>query len=136
FLSLQSLLPVEAGAVTTRYPANHYRGLPALLSDNGYTSLAAMGAAGEYWNIKGTLMSLGFQRLYLNDFYQTGERFGQGLADGDFFNQTIPLLLGQREPFIAFLITVSNHHPYDLPQKHRSLHLGDLEGTLIGKYLD
>lgn len=135
-LSLQSLHPVEAGAMTTRYPANHYRGLPALLSDKGYTILAAMGASGEYWNIRGTLISLGVHRLYLADFYQTGERFGQGLADGDFFRQTIPMLLNQREPFMAFLITVSNHDPYDLPEKHRSLNLGTLQGTRIGKYLD
>jgi lipoteichoic acid synthase len=36
---------------------------------------------------------------------------------------------------MAFLLSASNHHPYRLPAKHRRLHLGALDGTLLGDYL-
>ena len=39
------------------------------------------------------------------------------------------------EPFMAFLITLSNHHPYDLPEHHRRLDVGGLDGTIAGRYL-
>jgi lipoteichoic acid synthase len=136
FSSLQSLYPVEAGPVATRFPTNRYRGLPAVLSEKGYTTLAAMGSPGRYWNIGPLLTSLGIQNLYLDDFFTTGDGFGQGMADADFFKQAIPLLLKQPEPFMAFLITVSNHHPYDLPERHRKLRLPpSLQNTLVGSYL-
>ena len=78
---------------------------------------------------------LGFQRSYFDRSYDEGEYFGQGLADGDFFSQTLPILMAEPEPFFAFLISVSNHHPYNLPKKHRVLQLGDIEGSLVGDYL-
>ena len=135
FTSLQSLHPVSVGAIATRYDTNQYRGLPAILADHGYRTLAAVGTAGEYWNMRGMQLKLGFHQSYFEDRYPTGERFGQGLSDRDFFRQTLPLLETQAEPFTAFLITLSSHHPYDLPRKYQTLNLGGLEGSVLGKYL-
>jgi lipoteichoic acid synthase len=135
FASLQSLHPIETGAISTRYLANRYRGLPAVLSERGYTTFAAIGQPGEYWNMRGMHSRLGFQRSYFDDSFPTGERFGQGLADRDFLMQTLPMLAAQAEPFMAFLVTLSNHDPYDLPEKYRTLKLGPLDGTRVGKYL-
>jgi lipoteichoic acid synthase len=135
FVSLQSLHPLNVGAISTRYLANQYRALPAILAEKGYSTFAAMGARGECWNITGMFRKLGFEQTYLDEFYVTGERFGQGLADGDFFAQTAPVLERQAVPFVGFLVTVSNHSPYDLPQEHRRLDVGNLEGTRLGKYL-
>jgi lipoteichoic acid synthase len=45
------------------------------------------------------------------------------------------ILAAQPEPFMAFLLSASNHHPYDGPSRHRRLRLGSLEGTLLGDYL-
>jgi phosphoglycerol transferase MdoB-like AlkP superfamily enzyme len=138
FISLQSLYPLGQGegVIATRYLTNQYRGLPAILSEQGYSTVAAMGAPGRYWNIGEMERKLGFQRTYFDDSYPKAERFGQGVADGEFFTQTIPLLQAQAEPFMALLISVSNHHPYNLPESHRTLKLGFLEGTLVGRYLD
>jgi phosphoglycerol transferase MdoB-like AlkP superfamily enzyme len=78
---------------------------------------------------------LGFQRSYFSESYPEGEYFGQGLADRDFFIQTLQMLKTQSKPFMAFLVTLSNHAPYDLPSKYRTLKLNELEGTSVGKYL-
>jgi phosphoglycerol transferase MdoB-like AlkP superfamily enzyme len=58
-----------------------------------------------------------------------------GLSDGAFFEQVLPLLAKQRQPFAAYLVTLSMHHPYRLPAGHARLDVGVLEGTRIGGYL-
>ena len=47
----------------------------------------------------------------------------------------MPILEAFEEPFLAFLLSSSNHHPYPLPRHYRVLQLGELEGTLLGDYL-
>ncbi|MEO7685199.1 MAG: sulfatase-like hydrolase/transferase, partial [Gemmatimonadaceae bacterium] len=60
---------------------------------------------------------------------------GLGLADVEFFRQTVPRLERQPRPFMAFLITLSTHHDWAIPRKYRTLNVGDLDGSLIGNYL-
>ena len=135
FTSLQSLHPLPVGVVATNYPANQYHGLPAILSVHGYATLSAVGAPGGFWNQNQTHPRLGFQRSHFEDSYKVQERIGSWMADREFFSQTIPFLRGQTEPFMAFLLSSSNHHPWELPDKYRVLRLGELEGTLLGNYL-
>jgi phosphoglycerol transferase MdoB-like AlkP superfamily enzyme len=63
------------------------------------------------------------------------ETLGLGLADVEFFRQTVPRLEQQPKPFMAFLITLSTHHDWALPTKYRTLKVGKLEGTLVGQYV-
>jgi phosphoglycerol transferase MdoB-like AlkP superfamily enzyme len=95
-----------------------------------------MGSESRYWLIGDLLKRLGFTRSYFDDAYPSAERFGQGIADRVFFHETASILGRQPEPFFAFLVSVSNHHPYVLPAGLRSLPLGPLEDTLLGRYLD
>jgi lipoteichoic acid synthase len=139
FVSLQSLyaLGPGQGAIATRYPDTSYHGLPAALNEQGYSTLAAMGAESRFWLIGDLLKRLGFTRGYFEDAYvPSAERFGQGIADRVFFHETVSILGRQPEPFFAFLVSVSNHHPYELPPQLRTLSLGPLEGTVLGRYLD
>jgi phosphoglycerol transferase MdoB-like AlkP superfamily enzyme len=36
---------------------------------------------------------------------------------------------------MAYLMTLSGHHPFRMPAELRSLELGELEGTLLGDHL-
>ena len=135
FTSLQSLHPLPAGVVSTRYAANDYHGLPAILSDAGYATFSASGELGDFWNKRQMHPNLGFDRSAFGESYELRETFGLGLTDGEFFRQTMPRLLEQAEPFMAFLLTQSNHHPYTIPPKLRTMTIGHLEGTLLGDYL-
>ena len=112
FTSLQSLHPLPVGAVSTRYASNDYHGLPAILSEAGYATVSVSGEPGDFWNKRQMHPKLGFERSYFADSYQQTETFGMGLSDGEFFRQTIPILREQPELFMAFLMTLSNHHPY------------------------
>src|SRR5262249_25568676 len=47
-----------------------------------------------------------------------------------------PRLERERPPFLAWLITLSLHHPFDdFPDRHKELSLGALEHTSFGNYL-
>lgn len=135
FTTLQSLHPLPTGAVATTFPRNRYRGLPAVLAEHGYHTLSAHAFYGAFWNRSTMHPSLGFQQSYFQDRFGPGEKIGMGLGDMEFLQGSARLLEEQSEPFMAFLVTLSTHHPYDLPARHRRLRVGDVEGTLLGEYL-
>jgi phosphoglycerol transferase MdoB-like AlkP superfamily enzyme len=121
--------------VAINYPTNHFRGLPAILAERGYTTISACAAREDFWNMNQMHPRLGFQRSFFEGKYNISEHVGFWLADREFFNQTIPILQAQTQPFMAYLLSASNHFPYQLSNKYRVLKLGELEGTLLGDYL-
>jgi phosphoglycerol transferase MdoB-like AlkP superfamily enzyme len=135
FMVMQSLYPLSASVVASDYNGNRFHGLPAILADRGYTTLAACAAPGSFWEMERMHPRLGFQKLYYEDRYGTGERIGPWLADQPFFDETLGMLAGQPEPFMAFLLSASSHQPFRIPIRHRQLRLGHLEGTVLGDYL-
>ena len=78
---------------------------------------------------------MGFRKFYYEDRYPPGERIGPWLADADFFGETVRILATQPEPFMAHMLSASSHHPYQIPDRHKRLRLGAVEGTLLGDYL-
>ena len=135
FMVMQSLYPLPASVVASDYNGNRFRGVPALLADRGYTTLSACAAPGYFWDMARMHARFGFQRFYYEDRYPAGERIGPWLADGAFFGETVRILATQPEPFMAFMLSASNHHPYQLPERHKRLRLGPVEGTVLGDYL-
>jgi lipoteichoic acid synthase len=133
--SLQSLHPLPAGSVATRYPTNDFHALPSVLAARGYHTLAAVGEPGDEWNMRQVHPRLGFQRSYFQDAFQSPPGFGIGIPDGAFFPQAAALLERQRPPFFAFLLSLSNHTPYRLPEAEQRLRLGTLQGSTLGSYL-
>jgi phosphoglycerol transferase MdoB-like AlkP superfamily enzyme len=135
FLSMQGLLPLPNGVVATRYPANTFSGLPAALAKNGYETVSAHANSGDFWNRRQMHVNFGFQRSYFREEFQQGEVIGMGLADSVLFDQMEVRLRTARQPFMSFLITLSNHLPYVLPASTPRLNVGPLEGTTVGHYL-
>jgi len=135
FSAMHSLHPLGVGVLSNHFSHHYYRGLPRILSEHGYATVSACAAPGYFWNMQSMHAGLGFQRSFFEERYQMNELIGPWLADHEFFAQTVPLLKAQPAPFMAFLLTASNHHPYRLPASHRELALGAREGTLLGDYL-
>jgi phosphoglycerol transferase MdoB-like AlkP superfamily enzyme len=134
-MSLQSLHPLSVGVVSSGYWSNRYRALPAILSQQGYSTISACGASGDFWNMKLMHSGFGFEHSYFEEAYDIRERVGAWLADREFFTQLLPIIKAKKEPFMAFFLSSSNHHPYELPEGYKKLNLGELEGTMIGNYL-
>ena len=135
FAAMHSLHPLAVGVLSNHFAYNHHRGLPRILSEHGYMTVSACAAPADFWNMRAMHAGLGFKRSFFEDRYRMTERIGPWLADHEFFAQTTSFLKAQPAPFMAFLLTASNHHPYRLPPEHRELSLGDLDGTLLGDYL-
>src|SRR3989442_1445360 len=80
--------------------------------------------------------SYGFARSLFEPDFMLTEQIGWGLNDRDFLQQMAPRLAALPQPFLAWLITLSLHHPFDdFPDAHKELALGSLERTPFGNYL-
>jgi lipoteichoic acid synthase len=135
FLTLNSLHPSAVGLAVFKYRANDYRSIPKILSDRGYATLSAVAAPGKFWNSDEMHPRYGFNRSLFQNDYRIEETIASWLSDEQFLAQTSTVLREQREPFFAFLLSSSSHHPFRIPEKYKELDVGDLEGTLVGDYL-
>lgn len=136
FTTLVSMHPSRFnGSIYFNFADNTFEGLPFILNEHGYSTLSAHGYDGNFWNRSFMHRSLGFEQSMFSKDFKPGENIGWGISDVDFLNQMKDALPTLEQPFLSMLITLSNHHPYDLPPHHRELELGDLEGSLMGNYL-
>ncbi len=132
-----SLFAPESSAAYVEYPDNDYYGLPYILKDNGYSGAYAFhNYTNTFWNRENAYVNQGFDDfISLEDLEQT-DMFPMGLSDKEMFRQSLEMLKTYEEPFYAFYVTVSSHHPYALPLKDRGIVLNEEdEGTLFGLYI-
>jgi phosphoglycerol transferase MdoB-like AlkP superfamily enzyme len=79
---------------------------------------------------------LGFQQSLFREDYRGTDKIGMGLSDAEFLRQTLRRLEDLPRPFLAFLMTLSTHHPYEIPEREVRLRLPhDLQDTVLGRYL-
>jgi phosphoglycerol transferase MdoB-like AlkP superfamily enzyme len=136
FMTNTSVYPLRKGSTFFSYPDNVYQSLPNLLRRHGYVSLALHGDKGSYWNWAQALKAIGFDRTIDCTSLDNDETIGMGISDGSFFSQAAPILSATHSPFYAFLVTMSSHAPYKLPQKYRELRLEKaFDQTTVGGYL-
>jgi phosphoglycerol transferase MdoB-like AlkP superfamily enzyme len=131
-----SLLPMVGGAAAFRFAANDFTGMAEVLGDRGYHTLSAVPYEGAFWNRRETHPAYGFRRnLFVEDFNE-GENVGWGLSDRDFLEQTARRLATGAQPFAAYLLTLSLHHPFDgFPPHLEELDVGIWDGTPFGNFL-
>jgi len=131
-----SLLPLARGAVVFKYPRNHYVGIAGVLRQHGYTTMSAVPFQPTFWNRHLMHPAFGYTTNLFADDFGPGERIGWGLNDRDFLAQAERRLARLRQPFCAWLITLSLHHPFEGFPKHLEvLDVGHWEGTPFGNYL-
>ena len=135
FMTMNSLLPLSAGAVATRYDSNEFRALPHVLRERGYTTLSACAEPPSFWNMRQMHSRLGFDRSLFAPQFATTEWLGQGKDDARFFAEVVPTIRSLREPFFSFLLSSSNHHPFRLPAVRQRLDPPPMPGTMAGDYL-
>jgi phosphoglycerol transferase MdoB-like AlkP superfamily enzyme len=134
---LNSLHPLDRGALVYRYPANRFVALPGLLREAGYATLSAFPYDRGFWNSAVMHHAWGFTRSLFDGDFAPGERVGWGLSDPEFLSQMAPQLLALERPWFAFLVPLTLHHPFEdaPPRDEWRLALGGLEGTPLGNYL-
>ena len=132
-----SLFAPENAAAYIQYPENTYHGLPYLLKDHGYSGAHAFhNYIASFWNRETAYPIQGFDSYTSVEDFEMTDPFPMGLSDREMFRQSMDLLVSFEEPFYAFYVTVSSHHPYVIPEKDRGITLtAEDEGTLYGSYL-
>ncbi|MGF7057902.1 sulfatase-like hydrolase/transferase [Brassicibacter mesophilus] len=136
FVTHNSLYPAMDGQTYLMYFDNTYYGLPWILKENGYSTKALHGYKGSFWNRDKAYSYQGFDSFISESDYTIGEAIGLGLNDKDFFIQSLPHLKEMQSPFYAFLVTLTSHHPFEMPEKYQKIELKDEhKDTLFGNYI-
>ncbi len=136
FVTQNSLYPSMDLPAYSKYENNRFMGLPMILKEKGFSTMAFHAYKPEFWNRQNIYPMLGYDRfINMNDF-DPEEIIGWGLSDKYFFKQSAAFLSNAKQPFYSFLITLSSHHPYALPEKYKKIQLNpEHQDTVLGRYL-
>lgn len=136
FSAHSSLHPLPTGSVFIRYPANTFDMLPSILKNEGYSPNVFHAYDSSFWNRYSMYKAMHYDRFYSKKDFVIDEPLGWSLGDKSMFRQSLEALTTDvKSPFYAFMITLSSHHPYTLTAKENVLDVGELQGTMLGDYL-
>ncbi len=130
-----SVFPVRRGSTFFRFPYTTYNAFPKILEKHGYSTKAIHPDNGEYWNWMEALDNMGFQQCIDSKSFKMDEVIFLGLSDESFFRQIKDTVINQKTPFYNFMVTLTSHSPFELPERHKQLKLDDsLANTTLGGY--
>lgn len=100
-------------------------GLPVNLSKADYNTLFFMPHSSEYDNMNAFLLENGFKNIHAQENYPPAKVVNSyGVADDFLFEyalQEIDKCASSVQPFFATILTVSNHPPFVVPEKYKSM---------------
>lgn len=135
FVSLNSLYPITTGNTYNVYERNSFYGLPWIMREHGYSSNSYHGYVASFWNRDNIYPKIGFNESYFEHHYEMGEKIVFGLADDEFFEQTAPIMAEKEGKNFHFLVTLSSHKPYGLPEEKKKIVLDEADDNFFGHYL-
>lgn len=95
----------------------HYQGLPSVLQANGYRTLFFMTHESQYDNMNAFLRTNGYDEIYSQENYPKREVVNSfGVPDHYLYRYALGRMAQQKEPFMATLLSISNHPPYIIPE--------------------
>ncbi|GGA68364.1 LTA synthase family protein [Ornithinibacillus halotolerans] len=136
FLTENSLYPLPRGAVFYTHAQNDYRAMPEILGNEGYYTTVFHANNDSFYNRDQMYPNLGFDYYYDQDAYEVNENnsIGWGLKDKQFFEQSMKYLQTLEEPYYAKFITLTNHFPFELDVKDRSIDRYDSNSNTLNNY--
>ena len=137
FATNNSIYGSEKSYTYELYKENTFRGLPVLLKERGYSTIAMHGYDGDFWSRKAMYPAQGFDRFIDDKGYKPSVIHGWGILDEEFFVQSVEYLKVQPRPFYCFMVSLTNHTPFVMDKKYCRLQLSAKhEGTRFGNYLN
>ncbi|WP_379133938.1 LTA synthase family protein [Paenibacillus sp. sgz500958] len=132
-------VPHHEAATSSDYMDKTLPSLPRLMSANGYSTSTFHTNSVEFWNRKALYKAIGFDKYYDQAFYGDDDHIAFGSSDEVLFAKTLPELAkldAQDQPFYAMVISMSAHHPYDMPESKIRIKLPErYDGTLVSHYI-
>lgn len=130
-----SMQPVSNGSVFIQYAPNEFDCMSSTLKANDYGTTVFHAYEGGFWNRNTMYNNMQYDQFYSLKHFTLDEKIGWALGDKSFFRQSLDVISDQKQPFYSFLITLSSHYPFTMPAREKSLSLGELDGTIMGDYL-
>lgn len=100
-------------------------GLPLILKDRGYNTSFFVTHESQYDNMNAFLLENGIETIYAQEDYPSSKVVnGFGVQDDYLFEFAIDKLnqyAKEDQPFFAGILTISNHPPYVVPKKYKSI---------------
>jgi phosphoglycerol transferase MdoB-like AlkP superfamily enzyme len=100
-------------------------GLPSILREQGYHTMFFVPHEAQYDNVSAFAFENGIERFYSESAYPVSKRVNcWGVADDYLFEYAIDTFnrnVGDPNPFLAVILTVSNHPPYNVPERFKSV---------------
>jgi phosphoglycerol transferase MdoB-like AlkP superfamily enzyme len=141
FVANNSLYPSKKDGAYRTYEKGVFQSLGQIFKKEGYLTSAAHGNSPDFWNRKNAYPAQGFDIFYSKDHPEIDDSkiLGLGIDDKNFFKQMVGIWEKQDKkgkPFYSFLITLSNHRPFELPKEFQQLDLpSHFDDTPVGDYL-
>ncbi|WP_082232720.1 LTA synthase family protein [Halobacillus massiliensis] len=136
FLLDNSLYGLNRGAAFFTHAGNEYEATPEVLGENGYTSTVMHANDGTFWNRNTMYDSLGYDEFFDKEDYDVTEdkSFGWGYLDEYFFSDSLDKMEELDQPFYNKMITLTNHHPFTLPEEKKLIEEGDTSSGTLNRY--
>lgn len=116
----------------------HRQGLPTVLKSMGYHNMFFMTHESQYDNMNAFLLTNGFDEVFAQEDYPSSEKVNAfGVSDHFLFDYGLKKLNDydkKKEPWMATLLTISNHPPYIVPDRFKA-HSKDDEMKIV-EYAD
>ncbi|MEZ0480993.1 LTA synthase family protein [Planococcus sp. SSTMD024] len=134
FVINTSLHPLRTGSVYTRFPDSTFAPLPETLRKGGYDTAAMHAYEASFWNRNTVYEHIGFSRFFSEKDYPDTEKIGMAINDEDFFRTSVEHIRKLEEPYYAFMIALSSHIPFTIPEDKKELALPGYEDELVRNY--
>ncbi|WP_214833305.1 LTA synthase family protein [Exiguobacterium sp. s152] len=129
-----SLYPVKSGSVYTQYATNTFDALPEQLRRAGYDTAAMHAFDKEFWNRANFYEQIGYNHFFHQDDYPTEPVIGMAVGDKEFLTTSVDLLDTLDEPFYSFMVALTSHTPYEIPDEEKRLDLSGYDDPLLEDY--
>ncbi|MBO0600344.1 LTA synthase family protein [Sporosarcina sp. E16_3] len=136
FILENSLYPRNGSAVFFTHSGNTYQSMASQLGENGYFTNVMHANNRSFWNRDIMYGALGINKFYDIESYTVGEgeAVNWGMKDIPFFDQSVELMKEMPQPFYSRLITLTNHHPFDLDEEDKLIPEYTSNSNTLNKY--
>jgi phosphoglycerol transferase MdoB-like AlkP superfamily enzyme len=139
YVANTSLLTPPAGAASETYADKALLSLPRLMHAQGYETVTFHTNDVGFWNRDELYAALGFDRYYDQRFFQDEDFVHFGSSDEVLYRKSVAelkRLADEGGRIYANLISMSAHHPFNLPEHKDTFDLPSrFRGTFVGDYL-
>jgi lipoteichoic acid synthase len=127
------------GAASQDYGSKELPSFPKVLKEHGYQTATFHTNDVKFWNRRELYKALGFDRYYDAEFFGEDDTVFFGASDEVLYDKTSDELLKMSKsgkPFYAQIISMSSHHPFDIPERKIRFKLPErYQDTLVGDYI-